>query len=160
MLMSTFGRTTIDNVGRSIQVTADGKPEMKQGGITVDWALVTAISGSDVTWLDGLVVEVGAKALRYGQVMSLVTATGKYAPYDPAASNGQETLIKGKCFILNESMRQDEVASDYPPALFGGLVFLDRIIQSGTATHTLALGPTLAELLAAFPRLQPVTETA
>jgi hypothetical protein len=37
-------------------------------------------------------------------------------------------------------------------------VFLGRIIQSGVVAHTLALGPTLAELIAAFPRLLLVKE--
>lgn len=157
--MSSFGRSIFDSAGKSIQVTADGKPECKQGGITVDWALVGA-QGSDVTWLDGVVVAAGEKGLRYGQIMCLVTASNLYAPYDPAAANGQQLLIVGKTFILNESMRQDEVASDHPVAIYGGLCFLNRILQSGVATHTLALGPTLAELLAVFPRLQPVTETA
>jgi hypothetical protein len=40
--------------------------------------------------------------------------------------------------------------------LEGGLVWLDRIIQSGTVTHTLALGPTKAELLMAFPLIRLV----
>ena len=34
------------------------------------------------------------------------------------------------------------------------MVFLDRVLQSGAAAHTLALGPTKAELLAAFPVLR------
>ena len=36
----------------------------------------------------------------------------------------------------------------------GGLVWKDRIIQSGVAAHTLALGPTFAEIQTAFPRLR------
>jgi uncharacterized protein (DUF433 family) len=157
--MSTFGRSVIENVGRSIQVTADGKPECKAGGVTIDWSTVAAIAGSDVTWLDGLVVEVGAKALRYGQVITKITASGKYGPYDPAAGDGRQLLAIGDCFIVNESMRMDEVASDHPVAIYGGLVFFNRIIQSEAVAHTLALGPTRAEVLAAFPRLQPVNET-
>jgi hypothetical protein len=30
--MSTYGRATIGTVGNSIQLTADGQPEMKVGG--------------------------------------------------------------------------------------------------------------------------------
>lgn len=158
--MSTFGRSTVENVGRSIQVTADGKPECKSGGVTIDWSTVAAIAGADVTWLDGLVVKIGEKALRYGQVIAKITASGKYGPWDIAAADGRQLLAQGDIFILNESMREDEVASDHPVAIFGGRVFMNRVIQSEAATHTLALGPTRAEVLAAFPRLQPLNETA
>lgn len=157
--MSTFGQTTVDTIGRSIQVSADGKPEMKTAGVSIDWSTVTAVSGSDVTYLDGVVVKVGEKALRYGQVLNIITASGKYGPYDPAASDGREVVpVNGTSFIVNETIREDEVASDHPPVLEGGKVFLNRIIQSGVATHTLAAGPTLAELLAAFPRLRLVRD--
>jgi hypothetical protein len=43
--------------------------------------------------------------------------------------------------------------------IYGGLVFKDRLIQSGVATHTLAAGPTLAEFLVAFPNIAFVAET-
>jgi hypothetical protein len=57
---------------------------------------------------------------------------------------------------VEQTTREDEVASNHPPVIHGGECFIDRIIQSGTGTHSLAAGPTLAELLAAFPSLHPV----
>jgi hypothetical protein len=154
----SFGRHSIDTAGRSIQVSADGRPEMKIGGLTVDWATVAAITGSDVTYLDGVTVKVGEKALRYGQVLCLITATGLYGPYDFAATDGRQTPARGSTFIVNETTREDETESNHPPVLSGGTVFRDRIIQAGTGTHSLAAGPTLAELLAVMPRLEIVTE--
>lgn len=151
--MASFGRAIFETVGRSIQVTADGKPEMKVAGVTVDWALVTAVSGSDQTYLDGVVVKIGEKALRYGQVLCKVTATGKYGPYDFAASDGRQTPAHGDIFIVNETTREDEVASDHPPVLYGGLIFKSRLIATA-GTHSLANGPTYTELLAAMPRVQ------
>jgi hypothetical protein len=266
--MSTYGMSVIETVGKSVQVTADGRPESKVGGISIDWATVAAISGSDVTWNDGTVMHVGDVGLRYGQVVCMITnpandvvtvtggagtftvtlatpygtgtttalafgataatvkaaldvvlaalgnlppqyqtpnsppvstvtgsaggpfslgfpaglgavtvtslgaggatattavseasgSIGLYGPYDPAATDGRATLTQGSCYVLNESMRQDEVASDHPMAIYRGLVFLARIIQSGVATHTLAAGPTLAELKTAFPRLAYVLD--
>jgi hypothetical protein len=268
--MSTFGFTTIETIGRSIQVSADGKPEMKSAGISIDWSTVTALS-ADATYLDGVTVLSGQKVLRYGQVVTMMgvaevetvtftggptagsailtlpagdsgpaqstvplaynaaaadvaaalqaltrigpngvtvtvagsgtagapyvytatfsrtlgdvpalTAThtftggttptvtiatttpgtggGKYGPVDFSVSDGRQTMANGQCFILNETVRELDVASDHPPALEGGKVFLDRIIQSGTATHSLAAGPTLAELLAVLPRLRLVRD--
>jgi hypothetical protein len=157
--MSSFGFSTVDTAGKSIQVSANGLPEMKTAGITLDWSTVAAVVGSDVTWLDGVVVHIGEKGLRYGQVVTKITASGKYGPYDFAAADGRQLVVNGECFILNESVRELDVASDHPPALEGGKVFLGRIIQSGVATHSLALGPNLAELLAAMPRLRLVKES-
>jgi hypothetical protein len=157
---NAFGRQILETTGRSIQVSADGKPLTKAGGITIDWTTIAAQAGSDVTYLDGVLVKVGEKALRYGQVVSLITATGLYGPYDPAAADGRQNApVRGECYIVNETFKEDEVASNYPPVLEGGLVFLNRIIQSGVAVHTLALGPTLAELLPAFPTLRLIKET-
>jgi hypothetical protein len=154
----SFGRRSVDTAGRSIQVSADGKPEMKSVGLTVDWSLVGAITGSDVTWLDGVTVKVGEKALRYGQVLCLVTATGLYGPYDFAAADGRQTPTRDAIFIVNETIREDEMESNHPPVLDGGKCFRDRIIQSGVGVHSLAAGPTLAEMLAVMPRLKLVTE--
>lgn len=158
--MSTFGRNTVETAGRSIQVTADGFPEMKAAGVSIDWSSVAAVTGSDVTYLDGVLVKVGEKALRYGQVLSKITASGKYGPYDPAAAGtGREVApVRGECFICNETIKEDERASDHPPVLEGGLVYLDRIIQSGAGAASLAAGPTLANLLAGFPRLRLVKD--
>jgi hypothetical protein len=155
----TFGRRSVDTAGRSIQVSADGKPEMKSAGVTIDWLTVTAITGSDVTWLDGVIVKVGEKALRYGQVLVPITASGLYGPYDPAAADGRQLApARDTTFVVNESIREDEMESNHPPVLDGGKCFRDRIIQSGAGAASLAAGPTLANLQAALPRLKLVTE--
>jgi hypothetical protein len=86
------------------------------------------------------------------------TGTGLWGPYDPAATDGRATLERGSAYIMNSTMKEDEVASNYPDAFEGGLVFLSRIIQAGTGTASLANGPTLANLLTAFPRLRLVRE--
>jgi hypothetical protein len=257
---NTYGRQLLDTVGRSVQVTADGRPEMKPGGVTVDWNnTVAAVAGSDVTYEDGVVVRVGEKGLRYGQVLTKITlqpaqtvadtgatagtftltgtrpdtgvattqtvafnattaavqtamdaifgagntvvtgagalpanvqtvtfqgaligyavaamvpnsagltggtavvavvqgggTNGWYGPYDPAATDGRQTLARGSCWIMNETVREQDLHSSHPPVLDGGRVFRSRIIQAGTGAASLAAGPTLANLEAAFPRL-------
>jgi uncharacterized protein (DUF433 family) len=156
--MATYGQSTIAQIGRSIQVSADGRPLWKHIGVTIDWTTVAAVAGSDVTFLDGVLVQIGEKALRYGQVLTKITASGKYGPYDPAATDGRQLLVVGEAFFLNETAREDDVASDHPAVCYGGLCFLSRFIQSGVAAASLALGPTLANLLATFPQLEPVKE--
>jgi hypothetical protein len=155
--MSTFGQSTIATVGRGVKVSADGEPEVKSGGVTLDWSTIGAVAGADVVIDDSFTVKIGEKFVSRGQVVCKITASGLYGPYDPAAADGRQTLANGSCFIINESMKENDLKSDHPTAIFGGRVFLARIIQSGVAAHSLALGPTLAELLAVMPRLQFVS---
>ena len=148
--------------GVPVQVTYDGHVEWKAGSITIDWSTVAAVSGSDlVLAADQLTVPIGQKVLVLGQVMCEITATGLYGPYDPAATGtGREAPVNGKCGILNMTVLQNGVLgitagnTDNMNLIEGGRVWYARIRQSVAATHTLALGPTLAELQAALPRLQ------
>jgi hypothetical protein len=266
--MADYGRQLLKNSGAGIEVSYDGRPEWKAGGLTIDWSTVAAIAGADYTIpLDLEVVPIGQKYLRYGQVLTkisnapvqtvtlngvptggtftltvfrpdtggfvttaplaynasaaavlaalvavlgsevavsvtlaagpppvytitfglivpLLVATdsttggthsiavavtnaggnhGMFGPYDSAAGDGRQTLTRGECFILNQTVLQGAASprmptgpTDHPPALEGGMVWKSRILQSGVAAHSLAAGPTLAELLAAFPRLRLV----
>lgn len=86
---------------------------------------------------------------------------GKFGPYDPAATDGRASLVRGEAFILDETWYYYPAGSSLlsaPNDFIGGVfeagdVWYDRIIQSGVATHTLALGPTLAEFETLFPRI-------
>lgn len=147
--------------GVPVSVTYDGHIEWKAGSTKIEWSSVAAVSGSDlVLTADQLTVPVGQKVLVFGQVMAEITATGLYGPFDPAASDGRQTLVNGKCGILNMTVLQNGVLNitagntDDGNLIEGGRVWYARIRQSVAATHTLALGPTLAELQAALPRLQ------
>lgn len=160
--MSTYGRQVVNGgTGEQIQVTADGDPRWKTGGITLDWATVAAVAGAAVDVNNGLLVAIGNKYLRYGQILCEILATGKYGPYDPLAADGREVLEPGRCWILNETVLMNGVlglptsmATDHPGVFDGGRIYIERIIQSGAAAHSLAAGPTLAEFLAAFPNVQ------
>lgn len=149
-----YGRQVLGTVGTSIEVSADGHPEAKVGGVTIDAATVAAVAGADVALEDGITIKIGEKYLRYGQVLTKITASGKYGPYDPAAADGRQTLVRGQCFIANRTALLGDPKDEYPEAIEGGRVWLARIIQSGVATATVALGPTRAALETAFPRLQ------
>lgn len=88
------------------------------------------------------------------------TDAGKYGPFDPAASDGRQTLTPGQCCIINTTTLQNGVipgfttmATDHPGALAGGYVWQNRIIAT-SGTNSLAAGPTWTALQAAFPRLQ------
>jgi hypothetical protein len=64
-----IGRTVYGTSGTPVLLTFDGRPELKAGGITIDWPSVTAVSGSDLVTPEGYTVKVGQKWLRYGQCM-------------------------------------------------------------------------------------------
>jgi hypothetical protein len=94
------------------------------------------------------------------------TSNGKYGPHDPAATDGRQTLTRGECFILDETWLLNPAggsfaglaSTDIIGGVFdGGDIFLDRVLQSGVVAHSLTLGPTKAEFLAAFPLIK-ITE--
>jgi hypothetical protein len=248
---TTFGRQVIGNFGGSIQVSADGVPAFKHGGVTVDW-LSVAVLAADTLFLDNVQCYAGEKVLRYGQFLTMegiaevetatitgaptggtfiltlpalgdqpaqstvplafnataatvqaaltalsrvgpsgvvvtgsaggpytmtfdarfpnlpqLTSTnlftggttpgvtmatttdggpqgGMYGPYDPAATDGRQTLTKGRVFVVNETIRELDHASNHPPVIDGGRVFKSRLLAT-IGTHSLAAGPTFAE---------------
>jgi hypothetical protein len=72
MAGNTFGPRALGTFGQKLEVCADGNPERKIGGGTIDWGTVVAVSGSAVTLLDGVQVAIGEKYLRYGQIMTRI----------------------------------------------------------------------------------------
>lgn len=85
---------------------------------------------------------------------------GKFGPYDPGATDGRQSLIRGDCFILDETYLPSPSGLTLPAAndiiggvLDGGEVWLDRIVQIGSGIASIGNGPTLANLNTAFPSL-------
>jgi hypothetical protein len=258
---SSFGRQVLETVGESVQVSCDGRPRAKAGGVTIDWSTVAA-AGADVNLEDGFFCPSGEKYLRYGQILARITQTevqqvaitgsptggtftltgtnpltgvtttsaaiaynanaaavqtqtdaifgagntlaaggplpgtpvtitfqgdladqttatlthadsltggtspavavttptaadtgsGAWGPYDPAATDGRQTLARGSAFILNVSVREADLHSNHPPVIDGGRVWKDRVLMT-TGTHSLAAGPTVAEFEAVFPSI-------
>jgi len=153
-------KTLTTSSGTPFQVTYDGHIEWHPGSVTIDWSTVAAVSGSDLVLVgDQVTVPIGQKVLVAGQVMVEITASGLYGPYDTAAADGRQTMIAGKVGILNMTIIQNGVLGvtagnpDNVNILHGGNVHYGRVRHSGVATHSLILGPTLAELLAVLPRL-------
>lgn len=263
--MSQFGRILLPGTTPLMtMVNADGFPNWKTGGITLDPTLIAAAPGSDVTLPDGTVIKAGSSQyLRFGQIVCAVQGTntqlltltgaptggtfnvtyggqttaavaynasaatlqtalnalgelaqnavtvagsaggpytvsfpagysaqfftvtpsnyaaltggtnptltvsqtitsadstaGKYGPYDPAASDGRQSLVRGYCGILNETWMASPAGSSFgaigtlnPPVMIGGRSWRDRILMT-SGTHSLAVGPTITEFEAAFP---------
>jgi hypothetical protein len=152
----TYGRQLITPTsGLPVRVSADGSPEYKPGGITLDWATVAAAT-ADTVLGDGNTIPSGGKGLEYGTVVCLITASGKYGPYASGAADGRQTLTRGACYILDESVIQGGVlavsqATTHPAVIEGGLVWQDRlkIDAVGTATK-----PSTAAFNVAFPRIR------
>lgn len=89
---------------------------------------------------------------------------GKYGPYDPAATDGRQTLTRGECFILNRTVLENGVipglgggVTDHPAVFDGGPTWKARLLITPGA-HSLAAGPTVAEFEAAFPRVEYVQD--
>lgn len=154
--MPTFGRQTLGGTGYDISVSATGNGEEKVAGVTVDWSTVTA-APADATLTDKSQVKAGQKYLRFGQILALITATGLYGPYDPAAADGRQTLAR-TAFIVNRTTFQNVplglggTDSDHPPVIDGGRVWRARLIAT-TGAASLASGPAFTNFEAAFPRV-------
>lgn len=134
-----YGRYSIGFLGRSPELSADGKPRAKIGGVTVDWNTVAAVSGTPLTLESGTIVPVGQKYLGAGQTVVLIAsnanggAPGMYGPYDPAASDGRQTIGPGvDNYLLNRDAFQVNPRDDYPEAITGGKVWLARLKNAGT----------------------------
>ncbi len=157
--MSTYGREVLTKTGRDVAVLADLQDaQFKVGGITRDWSTYTA-APSDTTLIDQTPIKTGEKFVRFGQIECEITASGKYGPYDPAASDGRQNLVRGKCFINNRTVKENGFgtsintgATDHSQVFDGGTAWRARLlISSGAAS--LAAGPTVAAFETAFPRV-------
>lgn len=159
--MPSYGRVATYTTGQPLMVAADALQNMawKTGGITMDWATVATV-GADTTLGDGTVIPNGQKGIEYGTVLCRITASGKYGPYNSGATDGRQTLARGECFILNESVLQTApfgigaAVTDHPAVFEGGKVFKDRLKAAATGTVTL---PAYAALEAALPLLRYVS---
>jgi hypothetical protein len=157
----SYGQVLTTATGRDVEVIADGNYfGAKSGGITLDVTTIAAVAGSDVTYPDGTVVPVGAKGMRFGQVLCRITATGKYGPYDPAATGtGRDVLARGSSYFLNRTWVDDLALGGllvptrgtlHPPVYEAGRVWRAKLLIT-TGTASLAAGPTVAAFEAAFP---------
>ncbi len=138
---NSYGYESLGTFGRSIQLSADGSPKFKSGGVTVDWTTIAAISGAPVVYEDGVTLAIGDKGLRYGQVMYR-TADGHFAPADNTT-----TLVRGETFLLNETVLESDLHSNHPGVIEGGRVFRDRILAGAAGQPTLAAVQTAMPLL-------------
>lgn len=90
------------------------------------------------------------------------STAGYFGPYDPNATDGRATLARGECYILDETVLQygagtallSAATDHYGSCVEGGLLWRPRVLHSAAQTHTLARGPTLAEVEAAFPNVR------
>lgn len=92
------------------------------------------------------------------------TGLGKYGPYDPAAADGRQSLVRGECFILNETVVETGVSgsidpgvTDHPAVFDGGPTWKARVLMT-TGAASLAAGPTVAAFETAFPRVEYVQD--
>jgi hypothetical protein len=166
----TTGTIAYNAAASAVQTAIAALSNVGTGNVTVTGSAGGPYTVVFASHLGTMTVALGTNALTGGTSPSATigaslaagSTVGYFGPYDPAATDGRQNLNRGDCYVMDETILQystgsaqlssanDQVGS----AIEGGLVFIDRIIQSGTATHTLAAGPTLAELSAAFPDLK------
>lgn len=87
------------------------------------------------------------------------TAAGTYGPFDGAATDGRQNLTRGQCFILNETVLEEDPigqATDHPGVFDGGLVWKARLRLGGQNPAYLGTGaePAWSAFETAFPRIR------
>ena len=139
----------LGNVGPN-NVTVSGT-----GPYTVTFA---AAVGTPTVTADGTLLTGGTMPSATVASSSTPANTGKFGPHDPAATDGRQTLTRGECFVLDETAVFSPYGSALPGpneirggVIEGGAIWLNRVLQAGAGTASLATGPTLANFLAAFP---------
>lgn len=168
--MPTYGRQVTATTGIPIAVLADTNAVgWKTGGISLDWTTIPTV-GADTTLSDGTVIKAGQAGLMFGVILCRITATGRYGPYASGALDGRQTLARGDCWILNQSVLQNipgslaVLATDNPPVFNSGRVFFDRLQIVGTGAALNPLGatsqPTRAAFETAFPAVDYVQPTS
>ncbi len=173
-----FGqRIKVDSFVRGVQLSADGFPKAKAGGVKFDWSSVAALAKdtylSDqlnqdgVPGLDARAIPKDSKVVRFGTPISR-KADGTFE----LAQTG--SFAKGDLYLVNETVvlaPGAEFADREPIAIDGGRVFKARVLSSDTADAAsdisgAAIGkdvdgaavsvtglPTLAEIEAALPTI-------
>lgn len=163
-MSNSIGERTLFTItgGRSIQVSADGAPKYKAGGVTVDWTTIpvcpanggtyygAAVANGIATFEDTVQVDVGTRAIRYGTILMKDAGTGKFRP---ALTADGGALKRSETFIVNETWLEEDNMSAHPGVIDGGRVFEKRVAHVGNmATYDgSAVPPTKAQIEAVLP---------
>jgi hypothetical protein len=157
------GRTTtplaFNETAANVQAALDALDNVSVGAITVTKAGFVYTLTFDGQIGDAPQVTTTSSLTIAGVAGAIAVATGTpgnpsggmFGPVDTTATDGRQTMAQGRTYVLNETVVQSEYMSDTAGGpFFGGQVYVKRLNVGGTNQ------PTLANLLAALPRLQPV----
>lgn len=90
-------------VAGSVNIFDSAEVRWITGGVTLDHTTVPEVDGK--------------KVLKAGQPLGRITATGKYGPYDPDATDGRQTAVvllgEDVDFRLNNGSYGDQVATAF-----------------------------------------------
>jgi hypothetical protein len=135
-----FGeRIPVSSWGRGIQLSADGFPKAKAGGVHFDWSTVSALADDTFTTdqldqngdpVPGAVpYRVGDKVVRFGTPIQRRASDGHFVL---ALTGGPKA--RGDIYLVNETvcLKAGATHPDREPiAIDGGRIFKDRLLVSG-----------------------------
>lgn len=136
-----FGeKIPVSSWGRGIQLSADGFPKAKAGGVHMDWSTVSALADDTFTpdqldengdpQVGAIPYRVGDKVVRYGTPIQRRASDGHFVL---ALTGGPK--LKGDIYLVNETVCLRAGASHpdrEPIAIDGGRVFKARLLYSGS----------------------------
>lgn len=155
--MGNYGRYEFGKFGSGISCSADGSPVAKVAGVQLAWAAIVAVAEAR-KFKDEDTVEAGEKFIRYGTVVCRITSSttatevGKFMPYMTGTLSGTgniintlaavggitrvQSLAEGDVFLVNRSVHEDDVLSDYPEVFDGGRMYKQRLLVVGYGDGT------------------------
>jgi hypothetical protein len=152
-----FGeRIPVSSWGRGVQLSADGFPKAKAGGVQFNWASVTALANDtympDQLDQDGNLTPAAKPILKGSKVVRYGTPIERQA--DGTFSLAQGAGAKGDVYYVNETavLAPGATHADREPiAIDGGRVFKARILSSTAADEAAGIsGNVVGKSVAGF----------
>jgi hypothetical protein len=151
-----------DATAAALQDILNALPRFGAGGVGVTkagsvWTVTYNRSSGDVPLPTADITSlVGAGASVTPLQTTAGTGTGKYGPYDNTATDGRQVITEpGRAWLNVRTVKENDLKSECPAVVCGGQVYRKRV-KATDGVHSLAAGPTWAELMAVMPRLIPV----
>jgi hypothetical protein len=148
-----FGQTTYGANGGGAVLSVNGVVNSIPGGATIDWT--TALTAATETTLaDGRIIPAGVRYLPFGLIMAKITSGGKYGPHQSGVADGRQTLTKGSCFLLNQTIVETDSQSEYASgAIDGGRIWSTRLKNLNAGGTAYAAHTVDSTFNLAFPQI-------
>lgn len=137
--MSDYGTSAVSTTGRGLTASADGVPQYKVAGVSLDWDTALTASG-DTTLSDGTVVPDGQRYLKPGTILCKIGGNATYTHSTTASGGDRDVTVEvdGGDPETAVDLAFDANAAAWQTALEGlANVGVGNVTVTGTTTKTI-----------------------